>query len=80
MIIICHRYKYLKLIKIKATKLFPKPEKGMSIRVSKTSKSASLDSKIKARFSWTEIVFLIFRKPNVIGVYRVLEQIKLLVA
>ena len=48
---------YLKLIKSKATKFFPKPEKCKSIKVSNTSTILSLDSKIKAWFSWTITVF-----------------------
>ena len=64
MIIICHHYKYLKLIKSKATKLSPELEKGMSIRVCKTGKSASLDS--------SSILLdsngFFYRKPNVIGI------------
>ena len=79
MIIICHHYKYLKLIKSKATKLFPEPERSESIKVSNTSTILYFDSKIKAWFSWTITVFfiIIFRKLKAIGVYRALSQIKL---
>ena len=48
MIIICPHFKYLRLIKSKAIKLFPQPERCKSIKVCNTSKIVSLDSKIKA--------------------------------
>ena len=57
MIVICHHYKYLKLIKRKAIKLFPQPERCKRIKVCNTSKIVSLDSKITAWFSWLVIAF-----------------------
>ena len=60
MIVICHHYKYLKLIKRKAIKLFPQPERCKRIKVCNTSKIVSLDSKITAWFSWLVIAFFFY--------------------